>query len=130
MMALARYYRIKARLIRYTLGTLAGAVLAILAGMPTALDGRPVLLQMKVEATSYACAVCNGSKGQRLQRGMIAVSDDLQWLWGRKVRVNGREFLVRDRMADNWRKRIDIYTPVEAEAWQWGIQKVTLEVER
>jgi hypothetical protein len=56
--------------------------------MPTALDGG-VFLQMTVDATSYACAVCAGSKGHRLQRGMIAVSDDLQWLWGRKVRVTG-----------------------------------------
>jgi 3D (Asp-Asp-Asp) domain-containing protein len=124
---------VRARLVRYAAGLVAAAGFALLAYTPLAFEGGPErgLVQLTVDATSYACGVCTGSDGKtRMRRGMIAVSDDLRWLWGRRVRIGGREFLVRDRMADNWRGRVDIYTPVQAEAWQWGIHKVTLDVER
>ena len=133
MVAIAHYYRLRGRLIRYAAGMVGAAAFAVLAYTPAAFESGPErgLLQLRVDATSYACRVCTGSDGKtRMRLGMIAVSDDLRWLWGRKVRIGGREFLVRDRMANNWRGRVDIYTPIEAEAWQWGIHKVTLEVER
>jgi 3D (Asp-Asp-Asp) domain-containing protein len=133
MAAMARYHQVRRRLKRYAVGMVAAAAFAMLAYTPAAFESGPErgLLQLRVDATSYACRICTGSDGKtRMRRGMIAVSDDLRWLWGRKVRIGGREFLVRDRMADNWRGRVDIYTPIEAEAWQWGLHTVTLDVER
>lgn len=111
--------------VRIALGILAIGWALLLATSASALNGR----LLRVTATSYACRVCTGSDGRTLlRRGMIAVSRDLAWLWGQRVRVNDRAFIVRDRMPDYWSNRIDIYTPSLAEARAWGIRTVTLEV--
>ena len=72
--------------------------------------------------------------GDRLEPGMraIAVSHDLIGLGlgrGAKVRIDGLpgEYLVLDKMASRWRRKIDLYMGVDREAAiAWGIRKVRI----
>jgi 3D (Asp-Asp-Asp) domain-containing protein len=72
--------------------------------------------------------------GDRLEPGMraIAVSHDLIELGlgrGAKVRIEGLpgEYVVLDKMASRWRRKIDLYMGVDREAAiAWGIRKVRI----
>lgn len=72
--------------------------------------------------------------GDRLEPGMkcIAVSRDLLKLGltrGVKVRIEGLEgeYVVLDKMAKRWKKRIDLYMGLDVQAAkQWGVQKVRI----
>lgn len=72
--------------------------------------------------------------GDRLEPGMraIAVSHDLIDLGlrrGARVRIEGLpgEFVVLDKMASRWRRKIDVYMGVDREAAiAWGIRKVRI----
>jgi 3D (Asp-Asp-Asp) domain-containing protein len=72
--------------------------------------------------------------GDRLEPGMrsIAVSRDLLQLGltrGTRVRIDGvpGEFVVLDKMARRFKKRIDIYMGVDEEyALEWGRKKVRI----
>jgi len=72
--------------------------------------------------------------GDRLEPGMraIAVSRDLIELGlgrGAKVRIEGLpgEFVVLDKMASRWRRKIDLYMGVDRDAAiAWGIRKVRI----
>jgi 3D (Asp-Asp-Asp) domain-containing protein len=75
--------------------------------------------------------------GDRLEPGMraIAVSHDLIELGlgrGAKVRIEGLpgEYVVLDKMASRWRRKIDLYMGVDREAAiAWGIRKVRIRWE-
>ena len=63
------------------------------------------------------------ASGHRLEPGMraIAVSQDLAKLGlvhGRKVRIDGLhgEWVVRDRMPERWKRRIDVYMGEDLDA--------------
>jgi 3D (Asp-Asp-Asp) domain-containing protein len=72
--------------------------------------------------------------GDRLEPGMkcIAVSRDLLdrgLTRGVKVRIEGLEgeYVVLDKMAKKWTKRIDLYMGLDVEAAkQWGVRKVRI----
>ncbi len=62
----------------------------------------------------------------------IAVSRDLLALGldaGTRVRIDGLpgQYIVRDKMARRWEKRIDIYMGEDIEAArEWGVREVTI----
>ena len=72
--------------------------------------------------------------GDTLTPGMqaIAVSRDLLDLGlvrGSRVRIQGLpgEYVVLDKMAKRWRRKIDIYMGVDRDAaLAWGIQEVVI----
>ena len=72
--------------------------------------------------------------GDRLEPGMkaIAVSRNLIPMGlghGTEVRIDGLPglYVVRDKMAKRWKKKIDIYMGVDVgAARQWGRRKVTI----
>jgi 3D (Asp-Asp-Asp) domain-containing protein len=72
--------------------------------------------------------------GDRLRPGLraIAVSRDLVDLGltrGTKVRIDGvdGEWVVLDKMAAHWKRRIDLYMGNDvAAARQWGVRRVTI----
>jgi len=72
--------------------------------------------------------------GDTLRPGMraIAVSRDLLTLGlvrGARVRIQGLpgEYLVLDKMAKRWRRKIDIYMGVDREAaLAWGVREVVI----
>jgi 3D (Asp-Asp-Asp) domain-containing protein len=72
--------------------------------------------------------------GDELQPGMrtIAVSRDLIDLGlshGVAVLIDGLpgEYIVRDKMAKRWKRKIDIYMGVDVEAARsWGVREVTI----
>ena len=72
--------------------------------------------------------------GDRLTPGMraIAVSHDLIALGlgrGARLRIDGLpgEYVVLDKMASRWRRKIDLYMGVDREAAiAWGIRKVRI----
>lgn len=100
----------------------------------------PVLTAFYVTATGYSkgkgCYQCgSGRVFQMLDTfqglpwpGTIAVSHDLQWLIGKKLRVFNWPYWARDVMAAQWSNRIDIYFPTVQQAKNWGVRKVYLEV--
>lgn len=96
---------------------------------------------LEVTATAYNSVPAQtegdptlGAWGDRLKPGMkaIAVSSDLIELGlarGARVRIEGLpgEYVVLDRMASRWRRKIDIYMGVDREAARrWGIRKVRI----
>jgi 3D (Asp-Asp-Asp) domain-containing protein len=72
--------------------------------------------------------------GDRLEPGMqaIAVSRDLIALGlkhGVRVKIDGLpgEYVVRDKMAARWKKKIDIYMGIDvAAAKRWGVRQVRI----
>ena len=72
--------------------------------------------------------------GDRLEPGMnvIAVSRDLIDLGlghGTEVRIDGLpgRYVVRDKMAKRWRRKIDIYMGANVEAARaWGVREVRI----
>lgn len=74
------------------------------------------------------------ASGHRLEPGMraIAVSPDLipmGLVYGRKVRIDGirGEWIVRDRMHERWKRRIDVYMGEDLEAAQrFGRRRVRI----
>jgi 3D (Asp-Asp-Asp) domain-containing protein len=95
--------------------------------------------QLRVTATAYNSLPGQGhgdptlaAWGDRLRPGMraIAVSRDLleQGLgYETRVRIEGLpgEYVVRDKMARRWKRRIDIYMGEDVEAARsWGVRDV------
>ena len=83
----------------------------------------PRVRSVVVDATAYNSLpdqtgddATMSASGHRLEPGMraIAVSEDLARMGlvhGRKVRIDGVDgvWVVRDRMPERWRRRIDVY---------------------
>jgi len=103
--------------------------------------GLPRLRSLVVDATAYNSLPEQTSgdptltaSGHRLEPGMraIAVSPDLAALGlvhGRKVRIEGLEgeWVVRDRMARRWKRRIDVYLGEDLGAAQrFGLRRVRI----
>lgn len=71
------------------------------------------------------------ASGQKVRRGIIAVSRDLEAVYGLKfgdlVEIEGvGTFEVQDRMNKRWTKRVDIWFPTERECINFGKQNRTL----
>jgi 3D (Asp-Asp-Asp) domain-containing protein len=81
---------------------------------------------------------CRGSRGitasgQRVQRGMIAVSRDLERNlnlgFGDRVLLQGMGvFEVQDRMARRWHKKVDIYMDCQQKARHFGVKRYVVLV--
>jgi 3D (Asp-Asp-Asp) domain-containing protein len=96
---------------------------------------------IEVVATAYTSTVSQTNEepfvaawGDSLEPGMrvIAVSRDLLDLGlsrGARVRIEGMpgEYVVLDKMAKRWRKKIDIYMGEDiGAARKWGVQNVRI----
>ncbi len=123
-------------------GGIALATLGLLAcAMPPVGAGPNRVRELEVTATAYNSVVGQTNDdptltawGDRLRPGMksIAVSRDLIELGlthGVEVKIAGLEgrYVVRDKMAKRWRRKIDIYMGEDVPAARkWGRQTVTI----
>ncbi len=62
--------------------------------------------------------------------GTLAVSEDL---WertgcGKRVVLDGREYVVWDRMHPRWRRRVDVWMPSRGAALRHGVRRGVLEI--
>ena len=92
---------------------------------------------MTVKATAYSSTVdqtdadpFTTASGQKVRSGIIAMNG---LKFGTKVRIpqyyGDKVFVIQDRMAKRWgMSRIDIWMPTRADAIQWGIRTVTIEI--
>ena len=117
-------------------------VLLVLAASPVLADESPSeLRELQVTATAYNSVEAQTNSqpnvaawGDRLEPGMkaIAVSRDLIPLGltrGAKVRIDGLagEFVVLDKMAKRWTRKIDIYMGEDVgAAKQWGRRRLRI----
>ena len=93
---------------------------------------RPTLCVTMSIVTVTAYHHCPGSKGitasgQRVQRGMIAVSRDLRrnlrLHYGDKVLLHGMGvFEYQDLMASRWHKKVDVYMDCQSKARRFGVR--------
>lgn len=120
--------------------TFVGALLLLSCAAPGVGSG-PELRELEVTATAYNSVPGQTAGdptltawGDRLRPGMksIAVSRDLIEMGlthGVEVEVTGLEgrYVVRDKMAKRWRRKIDLYMGDDVEAARrWGKRKVTI----
>jgi 3D (Asp-Asp-Asp) domain-containing protein len=120
------------------LAALAGAALLFLTGSGPGSASRE---ELRVTATAFNSTVAQTSAqptltawGDRLRPGMkaIAVSRDLVRMGlrhGVEVEIEGLSgrYVVRDKMAKRWKKKIDIYMGRDVEAArEWGKRTVTI----
>jgi len=105
--------------------------------IPTAKNGQGATRRMTVKATAYSSTVdqtdsdpFTTASGMKVKQGIIALNGVK---FGTKVRIpqyfGNRVFVVQDRMHSRWgQSRIDIWMTTRAEALQWGIRTVTIEI--
>lgn len=100
----------------------------------------PALHELRVSATAFNSVVAQTdaqptltASGEHLRPGLraIAVSPDLEregLTFGTRVEIDGYgEWVVLDRMASRWRRKIDLYMGVdEAAARRFGERNVTI----
>lgn len=93
--------------------------------------------RIKVEVTAYSSESPETGEitasGQRVRKGIIAVSRDLERDYGIKfgdvVEVEGvGTFMVQDRMNKRWTRKIDIWMPTVRECAAFGKQNKVLVV--
>ena len=93
---------------------------------------RPTLCVSMSIVTVTAYHHCHGSRGitasgQRVQRGVIAVSLDLERNlnlgFGDRVLLHGMGvFEFQDRMASRWHKKVDVYLDSQPKARRFGVK--------
>ncbi len=105
--------------------------LLVMGGMAIA---RPTMCVTMSIVTVTAYHNCPGSKtpgitasGQRVKRGMIAVSRDvernLNLDFGDRLLLNGLGvFAFQDRMVSRWRQKADIFMDCENKAARFGVR--------
>lgn len=81
---------------------------------------------------------CPGSKGitasgQRVKRGIIAVSRDLernlQLRYGDRLLLHGMGvYEFQDRMASRWHKKVDVYLDSQRKAYRFGVKRYVVLV--
>jgi len=84
---------------------------------------------MQVTATAYSVGdgMTPGTEvalGGRVWTGTVAVSHDLTTLLGRDVCLAGWKYRVRDVMAPEWTRRVDIYMDTPEMARVWGVREL------
>lgn len=84
---------------------------------------------MRVTATAYSVGdgMTPGTEvalGGKVWPGTLAVSHDLVTLLGRNVCLAGWKYKVRDLMADEWTRRVDIYMDTPEMARAWGVREL------
>jgi 3D (Asp-Asp-Asp) domain-containing protein len=93
---------------------------------------RPTLCVTMSIVTVTAYHHCPGSRGitasgQRVQRGVIAVSRDLERNlhlgFGDRVLLHGMGvYEFQDRMAPRWHKKVDVYMDCQQKARRFGVK--------
>lgn len=69
--------------------------------------------------------------GERVKDGGVAVNRSLEKKlpMGTRFAMNGKEYIVNDRMSRRWTKdRVDIWMRTEKEARDYGKQKITIVI--
>ncbi|HET9000793.1 MAG TPA: hypothetical protein VFP86_14230 [bacterium] len=84
---------------------------------------------MQVTATAYSVGdgMTPGTEvalGGKVWTGTVAVSHDLTPLLGRDVCLAGWKYRVRDVMAPEWTRRMDIYMETPELARVWGVREL------
>lgn len=104
--------------------------------LPTVQD-KPVKKRLIVRASAYSSTVdqtdgdpFTAASGQKVHDGMIAMNGIP---FGTKIRIpdhyGDKIFTVGDRMNKRWgNKKIDIWMPTRADAIQWGVRTVKIEI--
>lgn len=92
-------------------------------------------IQLEAIATAYCgCVKCCGksdcitSTGTRATEGRTIAADPRVIPYGTHVLINGHEYIVEDCGGAINGNRIDIYFESHADALQFGVQNVTLEI--
>ena len=92
-------------------------------------------IQMEVLATAYCgCVQCCGKSdcitatGTRATEGRTIAADPRVIPYGTHVLINGHEYIVEDCGGAINGNRIDIYFESHADALQFGVQTVTVEI--
>jgi 3D (Asp-Asp-Asp) domain-containing protein len=84
---------------------------------------------IRVTATAYSVGdgMTPGTEvalGGKVWTGTLAVSHDLATLLGSHVCLAGWKYKVRDTMAPEWTRRVDIYVDTPAIARVWGVREL------
>lgn len=81
------------------------------------------------------CKICCGknakgiaANGEKVKPGMIAASRGTPF--GTRIKIKGKVYVVTDRLAKRFDKRIDIYFSTHKQALEWGVQRLKVEVLR
>lgn len=79
------------------------------------------------------CKICCGknakgitANGEKVKTGMIAASRGTPF--GTRIKIKGRVYVVTDRLAKRFDKRIDIYFNSHKQALKFGVQRLKVEV--
>jgi len=114
------------------LGTLLLSQVATASINPTLkdLDSRSKIIPVTI--TSY-CLTSKMSNGQRTHNGAIALSwdlvRDLGVKFGDLVEIKGYgTFVYKDRMPNQWRKRVDIWLPTYKHCQNFGVKKSQIKL--
>jgi 3D (Asp-Asp-Asp) domain-containing protein len=94
---------------------------------------RPTVCVSMSIVTATAYHHCPGSKGitssgQRVKRGILAVSRDLErnldLRFGDRLLIHGMGvYEFQDRMASRWHKKVDIYLDSQHKARRFGVKR-------
>ena len=84
---------------------------------------------MRVTATAYSVGdgMTPGTEvalGGKVWTGTVAASHDLAVLLGHHVCIAGWKYKVRDVMAPEWTRRLDLYMDTPAIARAWGVREI------
>ena len=92
-------------------------------------------VKMEALATAYCgCVKCCGKSdcitatGTRATEGRTIAADPRVIPYGTHVRINGHEYIVEDCGGAINGNRIDIYFESHADALQFGVQTITIEI--
>lgn len=79
-------------------------------------------------ASVRECGKADGitASGTKAVEGRTIAADHLPF--GTIVRINGQEYIVEDRFGGGYHDRIDIYHENEQDAWNFGRQKIEVEI--
>lgn len=82
-----------------------------------------------VTVTGYCdCPICCGkwSGTKKMKVGQIAASRSIPF--GTRIRINGKVYVVNDRLAKKYDKRMDVYFRSHAEAKKFGKKRLKVEI--
>ena len=82
-----------------------------------------------VDVTGYClCKKCCGkwSGTKKMKVGQIAASRSIPF--GTRVKINGKIYVVNDRLAKKYDKRMDIYFRTHKEALAWGKKRLKVRL--
>lgn len=95
-------------------------------------------VSLKVKATAYNSETAQTDSspficawGDRVRDGIIAISNDLEILGltrGDEVFINGKKYVIMDRMHPRKKKQIDIWMPRKKDAISFGVKHLYITI--